>query len=493
MGYDRNDALGLAGLVRSGKVSALELADEAIARIERLNPTLNAVITPMYAHARCRAGETLTGPFAGVPFLVKDLMVFMPGVPLSNGSAAMRTYVPAQECAQARAIREAGFVVVGKTNTAELGNNLLTVPRAFGPTANPWRTTLNSGGSSGGSTAAVAARIVPMASASDGGGSIRLPASYCGIFGLKPSRGANPHDSADAWGGALVSHTSTLSVRDSAAWLDWTAARRVAADPARPVPHSYLAAAQTPPRRLRIGMCTVSPSGGPVHGDCIAAVEDCAELLSVLGHHVEPCPLPYDGRALLKAHVSVVMAHMARGLADMAAWLGKPVGQLDVELPSRALAELGRGVGEAQLYAARAAWEHAAQAMHKFHRDYDLLLTPVVPMPPLPHGALDPSLPERLAMAFVTHTRLGRHLFGETFLDRAIDTAVPLLPFTALANATGQPAMSVPLYWTADGLPIGSQLVAPRGEDALLFAVAAELEVARPWARRRPPVCAAKA
>lgn len=488
MTYDGQDGLGLARLVRTGKASAAELVEIAIARLERLNPALNAAITMDYDRARRQAAEPLSGPFAGVPFLVKDLMVAIPGLRMTNGSRALAGYVPAHECPQARAIRQAGFVVIAKTNCAELGGSALTNPMAFGPTSNPWRPALNSGGSSGGSTAAVAARIVPLASSSDGGGSIRLPASYCGVFGFKPGRGINPHDTERAWGGAVVSHATTLSVRDSAAYLDWTA-HGIAADPDAPAPGSYLAQAMAPPGSLRVGLCTDSPAGGPVHADCIAAAEAAGRLLEDLGHRVTPCALPYDGRALLRAHMTIIAAFTARDVADMGKWLGrKPKG---LEIGTRMMAELGAGVSQAQLDAALAEWRRAAAAMEAFHRDHDVLLTPTAATPPLPHGAFDFSPVEALAMEVLTRLRLGRHLFGDKACDSAIDQVVHHFAFTPLANATGQPAMSVPLYWNGDNLPVGVQFTAARGEEGMLFSLAGQLEQARPWRARTPPLCAA--
>lgn len=487
MDFDGQDGLGLARLVRTGAVRAAEVVEVAIDRLERLNPILNAGITMMYERARQQAAQPLAGPFAGVPFMVKDLMVAIPGVRMTNGSRAMADYVPRHECPQARAIREAGFIVIAKTNCAELGGSALTNPQAFGPTHNPWRPDLNSGGSSGGSTAAVAARIVPMASSSDGGGSIRLPASYCGVFGFKPSRALNPYDTDRAWGGAVVSHATTISVRDSAAYLDWTA-HGVAADVDSPAPHSFLAECMAAPRPLRIGLCLASPTGGKVQGECVAAAEDAARLLRDLGHEVETCPLPYDGRALLRAHLVIIAAFTARDVAEMGKWLGRPPKGL--EIGTRMCAELGAAIAAERLEAALAQWQRAAEAMAAFHQRFDVLLTPTAATPPLPHAAFDVSTIEGMAAEVLTRLRLGRHLFNERLMDGMIDKVVSAFAFTPLANATGQPAMSVPLYWTPDNLPIGAQFVAARGADGLLFRLAGQLEAARPWRDRKPRHCA---
>lgn len=487
MNYQDYDGLGLAQLVREGQASPVELLDEAVRRLEAVNPTLNAVITPMYDSARARANEPPgDGPFAGVPFLVKDLMLFFAGERLTNGSRALLRYRPPKDCSQAKAIRDAGFVVFGKTNCSELGAQPLTNPEAFGPTANPWDTRLNAGGSSGGSTAAVAARVVPMAASSDGGGSIRLPASYCGVFGFKPSRGLNPHESVTAWGGAVVTHATTLSVRDSAAYLDWTS-KRIRPVGARPVPGSFLAVTEAQTPALRVGFTCESPVGGNVHTECTKGVEHTAHLLEELGHRVEPCRTPYDGRQVMHALLTVVAAYTYRDLVRMGEWLGRPWRKLKVEAPTRFLAETGAGIRESQLADALEVWSGAAAQMERFHKDYDVLLTPVVATLPLGHGALSATPLESLIMRLLSGMRIASRLHGPGLLDQAVDKGIAPLPFTQIANITGQPAMSVPLYWTEKGLPVGSHFLAAHGRDALLFNLAAQLEGARPWFEKRPP------
>jgi amidase len=488
MDYEEYDGLGLAERVRNGETTPRELLERAIARLERFNPALNAVITPMLDQAWDRTREPPgDGPFAGVPFLAKDLMLFFAGAPMSNGSRALRRYVPTEDSSQARAIKEAGFVVFGKTNSSELGAQPLTNPAAFGPTCNPWDLSLNAGGSSGGSTAAVAARIVPLAASSDGGGSIRLPASYCGVFGFKPSRGLNPFESAVAWGGAVVTHATTVSVRDSAAYLDWTS-RGVRPDGHRPLPGSFLAATQAPTPRLRIGYSVESPVGGPVDPECVRAVEATAQLLRDLGHQVEPCTVPYDGDKVMRGLLTLVARYTFRDLERMAAWVGTSWRRLEVEESTRFLAEVGSGVTDAQVAAALEAWAEAARQMEAFHGRHTVLLTPVTATPPLPHDAIAPSGGERLAMRVLSGLRLGRFLFGDGLLTQTIQRAIAPLPFTQVANVTGQPAMSVPLHWSPAGLPIGSHFMAAAGNDALLFNLAAQLEKAAPWHDRRPPL-----
>ena len=488
MNYDDYDGLGLAKLVRDKQASPFELLSEAMRRADRFDPALNAIITPMHGSARARCYMPPgNGPFAGVPFLAKDLMLFFAGERLTNGSRALSDYRPLDDCGQAQAIRDAGFVTFGKTNCAELGTKPLTNPVAFGATHNPWDLSRNAGGSSGGSAAAVAARIVPMAAASDGGGSIRLPASYCGVFGFKPSRGLNPFDQESGWGGAVVSQAMTLSVRDSAAYLDWTS-RRIKPDGDHPMPGSLLARTRQESPKLRIALNRESPLGGSVHHECRRAVDDTALLLQSLGHEVELCDTPYDAREVMQALLTVIAVYTRRDLKRMGEWLHQPWRSLPVEPQTRFLAEVGGGVSAAQLDTARAQWQKAATQLARFHEHYDVLLTPTVATLPMTLDESIVSIGERLAMQALNALRLGRYCYGPALLNRTIDKGLAALPFLQIANATGQPAMSVPLYWSEVGLPIGSHFMAARGKDGLLFGLAAQLEQARPWWDKRPPM-----
>lgn len=486
MNYDDYDGLGLAQLVREKKASPDELLEEAIRRLERLNPDLNVVITPMYDSARkqCRK-DPVEGPFTGVPFLAKDLMLFFAGERLTNGSRALVDYRPSHNCGQAQAIRDAGFITFGKTNCSELGAQPLTNPAAFGPTRNPWDLSRNSGGSSGGSSAAVAARIVPLAASSDGGGSIRLPASYCGVFGFKPSRGLNPFESVSAWGGAVVTNATTLTVRDSAAYLDWTS-RRIDGGQDKPPEGFLLAQTKKPPKKLRVAVSWESPVGGGVHPECVKATQGTARLLEGLGHRVEAVNPPYDGPGVMRALLTVVAVYTRHDLERMAKWVSRPWRRLSVEAPTRFLAEVSAGITEKQLEEALATWRTAAHQMERFHQDYDVLLTPVVATLPLRHDELSATLPERFAMRLLSLFRAGRFLYGDALLEQAINKGIAPLPFLPIANVTGQPAMSVPLHWTKDGLPVGSHFMSARGQDGRLLSLAAQLEKARPWRDRRP-------
>lgn len=490
--YDQYDALGLARLVKKRDVSARELLAEAQARLAEFNPMLNAVVTPMDALAEALIEKLdARAPFAGVPFLVKDLMLAFAGFPLSNGSNAMKNYLPPEDDEMARQLNASGLITFGKTSTSELGTSALTNTAAFGATKNPWDLTRNSGGSSGGSSAAVAARIVPMAYASDGGGSIRLPASYCGIFGFKPSRGLSKfEDLSRAWGGAVVSHVSTISVRDSAAYLDFAAGNASygysVENPAR---HGYLDAAMQSPKRLKIALITRTPTGTAVHEECLNAATAAAQNCAALGHEVEESDWNFDGIELMRAFLTVILYCTAKDVGRIARLLNVEPRQLDIELSNRFLATVGSGVSDEQFQQALAVWKRAADRLSDFYRRYDAILTPAAGTPPLPSDALIPKLPEELLMRGLIATGVADKLFSKLLLNAALDKGLSQTPFTPIANIAGLPAMSVPLYWGGDGLPHGAQFMAAEGNDRLLFQLAVQLESAHPWKHKRPPLC----
>lgn len=468
------DATAQAELVRRREVTPLELVEAAIARIERLNPTLNAVITPLYDEARAAARAPLPdGPFTGVPFLLKDLLAACAGSPLSEGSAFLRgRYRSPHDSELVARYRRAGLIVVGKTNTSEFGILPTAEPAAFGPARNPWDIERSTGGSSGGSAAAVAAGLVPVAHANDGGGSIRIPAACCGVFGLKPTRGRIPlgPDYGDLYGGLVCEHVVTRSVRDSAALLDATAGPMPGDPYAAPPPvRPFLQEVGAPPGRLRIAFSVESPTGTPVHPECVAAVKDAAALCADLGHEVEEAAPAFDGRALGRAFAVLWSAGTAWSLSRWARVLGRDPGPDAVEPLTRALAERGRGISAVDYLHAVAEGQRLARDIARFFERYDLWLTPVVGEPPHPLGSFV-SPPEDPT--------------------RGLRRAGLFAPFTYIANMTGQPAMSVPLYWTSDGLPIGVHFLGRFGDEATLLRLAAQLEEARSWAHRRPPVCA---
>jgi amidase len=488
--YDHLDALDLAALVRRREVSPQELLEEAIRRTEEANPRINAVIHRMYDHARDRTrGSLPTGPFTGVPFLLKDIMQAYAGFPLSSGSRALVDYVPPGDAEVVRRFRRAGVVVFGKTNVPEFGLVAFTEPEAFGPSRNPWDLERTPGGSSGGAAAAVAARIVPMAGANDGGGSIRIPASCCGLFGLKPTRGRVPTGPffGDVWDGAAVDHVLTRSVRDSATMLDAIAGPETGAPYRIPDPERrYAEEVQREPGRLRIAFSARSPLSAEVHPECVRAVTDAAALLRDLGHEVEEAEPAVDGMAVGRAYLTLYFGQIA---ADQL-WLRETLGAAamrKLEVTTRAIGEIGRRLPSGEYVRRRREWNRFARATGEFHERWHAFLTPTLAALPVRIGELQPSDTERLTLRLATALRLGRPLLASGLIDRLVRKNLSRTPFTQLANLTGQPSMSVPLHWTPEGLPVGVQLTAGWGDEATLFRLAAQLERARPWRDRRPP------
>lgn len=468
------DATAQAELVRRKEVKPIELMEAAIERIERLNPEINAVVTPMYDLARTAAAGALPdGPFAGVPFLLKDLLAEYAGVPLTEGSTFLAGhYVPDNDSELVARYKRAGLIAVGKTNTPEFGILPTTEPRLFGPSRNPWDRSRTTGGSSGGSAAAVAAGLVPMAHGNDGGGSIRIPASCCGVFGLKPTRARNPLGPrfGDMFSGLVCEHALTRSVRDSAALLDATAGPDVgdpycAPPPARP----FLAEVGANPGRLRIAFTAVASNGAPVHADCVRAVQDAAALCAGLGHEVVEAAPVLDEEVLTQTFITLWSAGCAWSIDDWARLTGRtPTAELFEPL-TWALAEMGRMNTAPEYLLAVQDLQRQAREVARFFVEYDVWLTPTLAEPPLPLGSFDPTPDNPL---------------------NGLWRSATFVPFTPITNVTGQPAMSVPLYWNAEGLPIGTHFVGRFGDESTLFRLAAQLEAARPWAGRRPPVSA---
>jgi len=468
------DATAQADLVRRGEVTPEELLEGAIARIEKLNPGLNAVIASFFEEARGRVAKLPDGPFRGVPMLLKDLGGAMAGAPLYAGMRFLRDAgwrEPEDSYFTAR-LRAAGFSFLGRTNSPELGILPTSEPEAFGPTRNPWNTRHSAGGSSGGSAAAVAAGMVSVAHASDGGGSIRIPASSCGLVGLKPTRGRSSFGPGvgERWAGCSSEHVVARTVRDVAALLDVVSGPGPGDPYFAPPPTAPFAARLAPGPRLRIGsMADVAPRQSPVHPECRAAAERAARALADLGHHVEPSyPAALDETRAIGAFVEIVAANVAFALDRAAAKVGKPLTEDDCEPLTWAVASAGRQ---------RSATDYIAtlDAVHAFSRrvaawwsdGWDLLLTPTTAEPPPPIGQFAATREEPF---------------------KGFIRAAPFGVYTSSFNLTGQPAISVPVHWTAEGLPVGAQLVAAYGDEETLLRVAAELEQALPWKDRRPPV-----
>ena len=468
--YMGHDALGLAELVRRGEVDATELLDAAIARSDALHPTLNAVVTRLDDAARAGIAAGLpAGPLRGVPFLVKELVASVAGAATTAASRLFAGNVAAHDSEVVARFRRAGLVIFGKTNSPEFGLSPSTESHLYGVTRNPWRLDRSPGGSSGGSAAAVAAGIVPVAHATDGGGSIRIPASCCGLFGLKPTRAritAGP-EGGEGLSGLATQHVVSRSVRDSAALLDATCGP-LPGDPysAPPPSRRYLDEVGADPGVLRIAFARRAPSGVAVATECVAAVDAAARLCESLGHRVEEASPECDWAGLTRDFVRVFSANV---MANIARATGGALPERGVVEPlTHALAERGRALSATEFVLALHNLHRQARAIAGFFERHDAWLTPTLASPPLPIGWFEIDSPD---------------------VDRWIERLTAFLPFTYPFNVTGQPAASIPLHWSDAGLPIGVQFAARYGDEALLFRLAAQLEQARPWFGRRPPHC----
>jgi len=490
--YDQFDSLGLAELVRQGQISALELCEEAIEKINRHNPLLNAVIRPMFEEGRKAASQPQPdAPFAGVPFLLKDLGYAYAGVPTSDGCRALKTRVPEKDSEMVVRFKKAGLAILGKTSTPEFGLLGITEPELFGPCRNPWNTDHTPGGSSGGSASAVAAGMTPAAAGGDGGGSIRIPASCCGLFGLKPTRGRNPSgpDSGPAWRGAVQSHVITRSVRDSAAMLDATQGEDTGAPYRIPPPERpYLEEVARPPGRLKIAFSTSSPIHTRVHPECVRAVEKAATLLEDLGHHVEEMQPDIDGRALAASYMAMYFGEVAADIDELEPALGRKAKLGDVEAMTWALGLLGRSFSSGYLTSALRMWDRTARKMGRFFDTHHIYMTPTTAYPPAKVGELKPKPAEAMLMNLINTLHAGWLLKVSGMVDTLVERGLARTPFTQMANLCGLPAMSVPLHWTPGGLPCGTHITAPFGDEATLFRLASQLEEACPWFDRRPQI-----
>jgi len=468
--YLEYDALGLARLVRDKEVAPEELLEAAMSRIEAINPEINAVVIKMYDEARATiAGGVEGGTFTGVPFLLKDLGAPYKGVRTTLGSRLFENYVPDYDNELVRRYKAAGLVTMGRTNTPEFGLNGSTESVLLGPCRNPWDTTRSSGGSSGGAGAAVASRMVPIAHGSDGGGSIRIPSSCCGVFGLKPSRGRQPTgpDAGENWEGFATNHALSLSVRDNAALLDATATPEIGAPYGIPAPaRPFIEEVTINPGKLRIAYFTKG-AAADTHPDCVAAVHDAATLLEELGHEVVEAAPALDYNVIKPAFSLIVSAHAAAMLDKFKTGMEIAMTSDVVEPATLGWAEPGWKASAADFASTKAIINATTRAVAEFLTRYDVILTPTLGTPPPKLGYLDTV-----------------NLPFEEFHKRLFD----FLPFTWLHNLTGLPAMSLPLYWNAGGLPIGVQVAGRYADEATLYRLAGQLEQSRPWRDRIPAV-----
>lgn len=467
------DATAQAELVRKKEIKPIELVEAAIERIEKLNPQLNAVIYKRYDEARAEAKGVLpNGAFTGVPFLLKNILGWCAGVPNDQGSAFVQGFVASFDSELVARYKRAGLVICGVTNAPEYGLLPTTEPKLYGPTRNPWNLNYMTGGSSGGAAAAVAAGLVPFAHANDGGGSIRIPASCCGLVGLKPTRARNPLGPTigDAFSGLIAEHAVTRTVRDSAALLDATAGPDLG-DPywAPPPVRPFLQEVGADVGKLRIAFSTETPTGVPLHSDCLAAVRETAKLCADLGHEVVEAAPKLETEKIVPMFMALWGGGLAWTIDGYAHLLGRTPTPDKFEAGTWGLYQVGKQLSASQYLLAVQWLQGMSRQLAHFMIDYDVWLTPTLGLPPLPLGAMDsppddPNAGMRVAAQFV--------------------------PFTPLTNVSGQPSISLPLFWNEQGLPIGSHFTARFGDEATLFRLASQLEIARPWAAKRPPLSA---
>ena len=468
--YSNYDGLGLAELVNKKQVKAAELVEAAIERIERHNPQLNAVVFKAYDEARAKATAKLSGAFAGVPMLLKDILGLKKGWPTRSGARFLPAAPAPFDATLVARFEAAGLIPLGKTNVPEFGLVPFTEPKLYGAARNPWHLDHSTGGSSGGSAAAVAAGIVPLAHANDGGGSIRIPASCCGLVGLKPTRGRNPLGPmfGDLFGGLIAEHVVSRSVRDTAAALDATAGPEIG-DPyaAPPPPGSYLAAIKNKPNKLRIAFTTKRLDGEAFDPECKAATEAAARLCEKLGHQVEEA-MPQVSPSNIGANFTPVWASGLTMLVDfIAKATGRTPAREEFEGLTWGLYQMGKTVSGAQYQLCWVNLQGVSRQVAAWQQAYDAWITPVLATPPMQIGTIN---------------------FEETDLMKGWGPIVNYVPFTALQNITGQPAISLPLAFSRSGLPIGLQFVGRFGEEHLLLQLAAQIEQAEPWSKKRPPV-----
>jgi len=488
--YARHDATGLAELVASKQVAPAELLELALAQNARVHGKTNAICRLMEKEARAQLARSLSGPFAGVPFLIKDIAHDYAGIPTTMASRAFVDFVPKNHANLVRRCLDAGLVIFGKTNAPELGLRAVTDSRLYGRANNPWDLNRTPGGSSGGAAAAIAAGIVPMAAGNDGGGSIRIPASHCGLVGIKPSRGRVSLAPAwsEYWLGASCEGVISRSVRDTARALDFLQGAEPG-DPfvITPPEIPYAQAIERPPGKLRIGYSVRSPIGTEVHAEAVTAVEKAAALLRGLGHEVEEAAPDIDGDVLAQRYQRLFLGFTAAIIAEAKAMGARSA---DFETLTRLAGALGKATPVATFLTSHLRWNDFARAFGKFHQSYDFLLTPTAAYPPILHGEGDLSAAQEKIFDLLERagvlSLLARTGILEGVVKEIARKNLRFTPFTQLANLTGTPAMSLPLHWTVENLPLGVQFVGRFGAEGLLLQLARQLEEAQPWFDRLP-------
>ncbi|MAA79750.1 MAG: amidase [Deltaproteobacteria bacterium] len=487
--YDELDAIGLAEKIKKNEISPLEALNASIERIEERDPHLNSVVLKLYNRARSRIPILPNGPLHGVPFLLKDLKAALVGTPTSNSSKLTKNYMPTHNSLIVDRYEAAGLQIVGKSNTPEFGIMGVTEPAIRPPCRNPWNTEHTPGGSSGGASASVASRLVPVAHAGDGGGSIRIPASHCGLFGIKPTRGRvsmAPHR-GEAWAGFVQENVVSRSVRDSAALLD-------VVDPITPgdpyaAPHKerpWLEEVRREPGKLRIAFDTGTLFGEDNHPECIKAVEHTLKMLQKLGHEVVEARPIFPKEELIRAYFLTVATGTAVFVEETSEIVGVKPKAKNFEPATWLLAQIGWNCDAPTYLRAKSTVQKASRGVASFFEEHDVFLTSTAAVPPQRVGEQNPTIAEKIQMNLVQRANLS------VLLDFALNamgsSRLAQTPNTQLFNQTGQPAMSVPLYWTDLGLPIGVQFAGKFGGEATLFRLASQLEQEQPWAHRKPPL-----
>jgi len=492
--YRKYDATALAELVSKGEVQPAELLQLAINRTEQVNPQINAVVTKLYDYAEAQLKNGIPqGPFAGVPMLMKDLGLQLKGTRYTGGSRILKDYISDENSYATEKLLQTGAVIFGKTNTPEFGLTPWTEPELFGPARNPWNTQHTTGGSSGGSAAAIAAGIVPVATASDGGGSIRIPASCNGLFALKPSRGRitlGPHF-GEGWGGAVTDGFISRSVRDSAKLYD-AVEGGVHGDPylaGRP-DMPYAEEIKLPPRKLKIGYTTQMPEGLnlPIDEENIKAINHTVALLKNAGHQVEEVALPYKKEMLTELLYTMVYGETSAMLDYIGELRGSKPQMGEVEPNTWLLYKLGKSFSANNFASAKLKWNEINRALANYYSRYDMLLTPTLGMRPFKIGAMNTSKVEDSLLRVLNTLGISQVVRYTGLIEKIAEKTFGWIPYPPLANISGHPAVTVPLHWSADGLPIGVMFTAPMADEATLFRLSAQLEQIQPWFNRVPAI-----